>query len=157
MSKYLIDEIGRTSNIKLEARTEVVEAFGDEHLEGLELKGPEGLRKVPASSLFVFIGAAPNTDWLPSAVLRDEHGFVLAGPDLRSTGKLPEGWHEQREPFLLESRRCAPRIDQAGGVRGRRRVDRGTVRAPVSGRVLTGFLRFEGKWGKSNSKSSLSR
>ena len=115
MSKYLIDEIGRTSNIKLEARTEVVEAFGDEHLEGLELKGPEGLRKVPASSLFVFIGAAPNTDWLPSAVLRDEHGFVLAGPDLRSTGKLPEGWHEQREPFLLES--SVPGVFAAGDVR----------------------------------------
>ena len=115
LSKYLIDEIGRTSNIKLEARTEVVEAFGDEHLEGLELKGPEGLRKVPASSLFVFIGAAPNTDWLPSAVLRDEHGFVLAGPDLRSTGKLPEGWHEQREPFLLES--SVPGVFAAGDVR----------------------------------------
>jgi thioredoxin reductase (NADPH) len=115
MSKYLIDEIGRTSNIVLEARTEVVEAFGEEHLEALMLKGPEGLRKIPASSLFVFIGAAPNTDWLPPAVLRDEHGFVLAGPDLRSTGKLPEGWHESREPFLLES--SVPGVFAAGDVR----------------------------------------
>jgi len=115
MSKYLIDEIARTSNIVLEPRTVVVEAFGEEHLEALELKGPEGQRKVPASSLFVFIGAAPNTDWLPPTVLRDEHGFVLAGPDLRSQGKLPEGWHEQREPFLLES--SVPGVFAAGDVR----------------------------------------
>jgi thioredoxin reductase (NADPH) len=115
MSKYLIDEIARTSNIVLEPRTEVVEAFGAEHLEALELKGPEGQRKVPASSLFVFIGAAPNTDWLPPTLLRDEHGFVLAGPDLRSQGKLPEGWHEKREPFLLES--SVPGVFAAGDVR----------------------------------------
>jgi thioredoxin reductase (NADPH) len=77
MSKYLIDEIGRTSNIVLEAETQVVAAFGEERLEALTLKGPEGERRVPASSLFVFIGAAPGTDWLPAGILRDKNGFVL--------------------------------------------------------------------------------
>jgi thioredoxin reductase (NADPH) len=103
MSKYLIDEIARTSNIVLEAQTQVVEAFGEEHLEALELGGPSGQVRVPASSLFVFIGAAPGTEWLPASIVRDENGFVLAGPDLRTDGKHPEGWREQREPFLLES------------------------------------------------------
>ena len=51
----------------------------------------------------VFIGAAPRTDWLPPAILRDEKGFLLAGPDLRTDGKLPPEWREQRDPFLLES------------------------------------------------------
>src|SRR6202789_1070651 len=103
MSKYLIDEIARTSNIVLEAQTQVVEAFGEEHLEGLQLRGPSGQLRVPASSLFVFIGAAPGTEWLPASIVRDENGFVLAGPDLRVDGKHPEGWREPREPFLLES------------------------------------------------------
>jgi thioredoxin reductase (NADPH) len=103
MSKYLIDEIARTSNIVLEPHTQVVEAFGEERLEGLTLKGPRGEERVPASSLFVFIGAAPGTAWLPPAILRDEYGFVLAGTDLRTDGKLPPGWGPQREPFLLES------------------------------------------------------
>jgi thioredoxin reductase (NADPH) len=115
MSKYLIDEIARTSNIVLEANTEVVEAFGEERLEGLQLKGPEGDRRVPASSLFVFIGAAPGSTWLPASILRDENGYVLSGPDLRSQGKLPEAWHEQREPFLLES--SVPGVFVAGDVR----------------------------------------
>jgi thioredoxin reductase (NADPH) len=115
MSKYLIDEIERTSNIELESKTQVIEAFGEERLEGLKLLGPAGERVVPASSLFVFIGAAPGTGWLPSSILRDDKGFVLAGPDLRNQGKLPEGWREQREPFLLES--SVPGVFVAGDVR----------------------------------------
>jgi thioredoxin reductase (NADPH) len=115
MSKYLIDEIGRTSNMVLEAHTHVVEAFGEERLEALQLHGPEGERRVPASSVFVFIGAAPATAWLPDVVLRDEHGFVLAGPDLRLEGKLPATWREKREPFLLES--SVPGVFVAGDVR----------------------------------------
>jgi len=115
MSKYLIDEIGRTSNICVETRTEVIEARGEERLETLRVRNPEGEKEMPASSLFVFIGAAPGTDWLPACVLRDKKGFVLAGPDLRTDGKLPEGWHEDRQPFLLES--SVPGVFVAGDVR----------------------------------------
>jgi thioredoxin reductase (NADPH) len=103
MSKYLIDEIGRTSNIVLRPQTQVIETVGDEHLEGLRLRGPGGEEEVKVESLFVFIGAAPRTDWLPQAILRDEKGFILAGPDLRTDGKLPAEWKEAREPFLLET------------------------------------------------------
>ena len=115
MSKYLIDEIARTSNIVLEAHTHVTEVFGEERLEELKLKGPKGERRVPASSLFVFIGAAPGTKWLPASILRDENGFLLAGPDLRFEGRHPEGWKEAREPFLLES--SVPGVFVAGDVR----------------------------------------
>ncbi len=115
MSKYLIDEIGRTSNIVLRPQTQVVEALGEEHLEGLRLRSPEGEEEVKAESLFVFIGAAPRTDWLPPAILRDEKGFILAGPDLRTDGKLPPVWRETREPFLLET--SVPGVFVAGDVR----------------------------------------
>jgi thioredoxin reductase (NADPH) len=119
MSKYLIDEIARTSNIVLEPLTQVVEAVGEEHLEALKLFGPKGEYQVPAGSLFVFIGAVPGTNWLPENILRDENGFVLAGPDLRAKGKLheswPEIWKEKRDPFLLES--SVPGVFVAGDVR----------------------------------------
>jgi len=115
MSKYLIDEIGRTSNIVLEPFTQVLEALGEDHLEALKLEGPKGEFEVPASSLFVFIGAAPGTEWLPASILRDDAGFLLAGQDLRIDGKLPEYWKEQREPFLLES--SVPGVFVAGDVR----------------------------------------
>jgi thioredoxin reductase (NADPH) len=115
MSKYLIDEIERTSNIVVEPRTQVLEAMGEERLETLKLSGPQGEYKVPASSVFVFIGAAPGTKWLPASILRDDKGFLLAGPDLRIEGKLPESWREAREPYLLES--SVPGVFVAGDVR----------------------------------------
>ena len=115
MSKYLIDEIGRTSNINVETRTEVLEARGEERLEAIRVRAPEGEKEIAASSLFVFIGAAPGTSWLPECVLRDRNGFVLAGPDLRRDGKLPDGWHEERQPLLLES--SVPGVFVAGDVR----------------------------------------
>jgi thioredoxin reductase (NADPH) len=115
MSKYLIDEIERTSNIVLEPGTQVLEALGNERLEALRLSGPKGETVAPATSLFVFIGAEPGVGWLPPSILRDENGFVLAGPDLRASGKLPEAWKEQREPFLLES--SVPGVFVAGDVR----------------------------------------
>jgi thioredoxin reductase (NADPH) len=115
MSKYLIDEISRTSNIVIEARTQVLEAIGDERLESLRLRGPAGDAQVPATSLFVFIGAVPVTAWLPPCILRDEKGFILSGSDLRKDGKLPEIWHETREPLLLET--SVPGVFVAGDVR----------------------------------------
>jgi thioredoxin reductase (NADPH) len=115
MSKYLIDEIDRTSNIVVSPGTQVLEAIGEDHLEQIRIRGSEGERVVPASSLFVFIGAAPRTEWLPSSVLRDDKGFLLAGPDLRLDGKLSPEWKENREPYLLES--SVPGVFVAGDVR----------------------------------------
>jgi len=115
MSKYLIDEIERTSNIVLTPKTQVVSVEGEERVEALQLSGPQGEYRVPATSLFVFIGAAPRTEWLPPSILRDENGYLLAGPDLRAEGKLPGQWREQREPFLLES--SVPGVFVAGDVR----------------------------------------
>jgi thioredoxin reductase (NADPH) len=115
MSKYLIDEIEQTSNVVVETGTQVMEARGGERLERLLIRGPKGESEVPASSLFVFIGAAPGTAWLPPNVLRDDKGFLLAGPDLLVDGKMTNGWHEPREPFLLES--SVPGVFVAGDVR----------------------------------------
>ena len=103
MSKYLIDEIARTSNIDVETRTQVVEVKGGERLESIRVTTPAGEQDRPASSLFVFIGAAPGTSWLPACILRDKKGFVLAGPDLPADSRWAALWREQRQPFLLES------------------------------------------------------
>ncbi|MFP5248454.1 MAG: FAD-dependent oxidoreductase, partial [Acidobacteriota bacterium] len=103
MSKYLIDEIVRTSNIAVETRTQIVEVNGGDRLETIRVATPAGEQERPASSLFVFIGAAPGTSWLPGCILRDDKGFVLAGPDLPADLRWPPLWREPRQPFLLES------------------------------------------------------
>lgn len=115
MSKYLIDRIRSTSNIKVEICSEVVEALGNGRLEGLKLRCRGEELEAPATGLFIFIGAAPQTEWLPEQIMRDPRGFVLSGPDLRVDGKLPRRWKEDREPYLLESSMAG--IFVAGDVR----------------------------------------
>ncbi|GGG94162.1 FAD-dependent oxidoreductase [Silvibacterium dinghuense] len=115
MSKYLINQIADTSNIRVETHSGVEEAFGEGRLESLRIRGPEGERTVPATALFIFIGAAPATDWLPEQVMRDPNGFILSGPDLQVEGKYPSIWKEKRSPYLLET--SVPGVFVAGDVR----------------------------------------
>lgn len=115
MSKYLIDQITATSNIKVESRSEVIEAMGDTRLESVRVRTPSGDIDRTTSSLFIFIGAAPRTEWLPESIMRDPNGFVLSGPDIRIDGKVPKCWKEDREPYLLET--STPGIFVAGDVR----------------------------------------
>jgi thioredoxin reductase (NADPH) len=113
MSKYLIDQIEATPNIVVETSTEVISLSGDSHLECLTLKTPHGEQQRPTNSLFIFIGAAPKTDWLPKEIALDEKGFILAGPDLKT--RAPGAWKLEREPYLLET--SVPGIFVAGDVR----------------------------------------
>jgi len=113
MSKYLIDQIEATPNITVETGTEVIGMSGDTHLECLTLKTPHGEEARPASSLFIFIGAAPKTDWMPAELCRDSKGFILAGPDLKA--QSPKSWTLDRDPYLLET--SVPGIFVAGDVR----------------------------------------
>jgi thioredoxin reductase (NADPH) len=115
MSKYLIDQIAGTSNIEVKTGCQVVEALGETRLSCLRLCGPDQEETVPASGLFIFIGAAPNTDWLPDTVMRDANGFLLSGSDLKVDGKMPKNWNQPREPYLLET--SVPGIFVAGDVR----------------------------------------
>ncbi|HYP06184.1 MAG TPA: FAD-dependent oxidoreductase [Bryobacteraceae bacterium] len=117
MSDYLIRQIASTPNIRVAPFSEVVEVFGAERLEGmtLECKRTGEKSSVPASSLFIFIGAAPRTDWLEGVVERDKYGFIVTGPDLIVDGKPPRGWQLDRQPYLLES--SVPGVFAVGDVR----------------------------------------
>ena len=115
MSKYLIDQIAGTSNIKVETHSEIVEAMGDNRLEQVKIRTPRGEEVRPATSVFLLIGAAPQTEWLAETVMRDPNGFVLSGRDLRVEGQLPKRWREDREPYLLET--SMPGVFVAGDVR----------------------------------------
>jgi thioredoxin reductase (NADPH) len=119
MSQYLVDQIRRTENIHVELNSEVVEVFGDDHLEAISVhcSSTGETHKLPAHYLFIFIGAAPGTQWLAGVVERDEKGFILSGPDLMCDGKPPKGWPLERDPWLLEA--SVPGIFVAGDVRYR--------------------------------------
>jgi thioredoxin reductase (NADPH) len=117
MSDYLVRQIQSTPNIRVQSHSEVVEVFGTNRLEAVSIRCSRtgDTERVPASSLFIFIGAAPRTDWLEGVVERDKHGFILTGPDLIVDGKPPRGWQLDRQPYLLESN--VPGVFAVGDVR----------------------------------------
>ena len=117
MSEYLVKQIEDTPNIEVRVNSGVAAAFGEDHLERLTIKNSKTGDEETASarSLFIFIGAAPKTEWLDGVVERDERGFILSGPDLIRDGKRPKNWTEDRDPYLLET--SVPGIFVAGDVR----------------------------------------
>jgi thioredoxin reductase (NADPH) len=112
MSSYLIDQIAALPNIEVRTRAQAVAAEGDGHLSSLLIRDQNGEREEAVDAAFVFIGAAPRTDWLAEVVARDEHGFILAGLDAKAAG-----WPLKRDPFLLET--SVPGVFVAGDVRSR--------------------------------------
>ena len=105
MSYYLIGQIADIPNISVRTCTEVIEASGEDHLERLTLRNTAtgASETVDAQLLFLFIGAAPLTDWLEGLVVRDSLGFVVSGPDLSMAGERPPGWELDRMPYHLET------------------------------------------------------
>ena len=115
MSYYLIQQIGGIENISVRTCTEVVEALGNGHLEQLRLRDMNDgtIDTVDAEGLFIFIGAAPHTNWLDGVLIRDGKGFVMTGPDL-SEDDL-DGWGLDRLPYHLET--SVPGVFAVGDVR----------------------------------------
>ncbi|MBD0320822.1 MAG: FAD-dependent oxidoreductase, partial [Gemmatimonadetes bacterium] len=143
MSRYLIDQIGETRNIRILPYTEVHEIVGHEHLERLTLRNnqSEECEQVEAAGLFIFIGAAPRTEWLKDVVARDRYGYILAGSDLpRDDRGQPRGWPLERDPFLLEA--SVPGIFVAGDVRANsvKRVASGVGEGAIAVQFIHRYL-----------------
>jgi thioredoxin reductase (NADPH) len=127
MSQYLIDQIKETPNIQLWTHASVAEVHGDTHLEEVSVlcSDTNKVERVPASSMFIFIGALPRTDFLGEGIERDDRGFILTGPDLMQGGQRPKKWAVDRDPFLLETN--VPGVFAVGDVR------HGSVKRVASG------------------------
>ncbi|MBA0086365.1 MAG: FAD-dependent oxidoreductase, partial [Acidobacteria bacterium Pan2503] len=127
MSHYLIEQIEKTPKIEVWTQTSLVGVHGEGRLTGITvLCSPSGdTKELPASSLFIFIGALPRTEWLGDVVERDARGFILSGPDLIRAGKKPASWTLSRDPSLLET--SVPGIFVVGDVR------HGSVKRVASG------------------------
>ena len=127
MSHYLIEQIEKTSNIEVWPHASVIAVHGESRLSEITIQcSPSGeTKELPATSLFIFIGAQPRTEWLGDLIQRDDRGFILSGPDLLIGGKKPQSWTLDRDPGLLETN--VPGIFVVGDVR------HGSVKRVASG------------------------
>jgi thioredoxin reductase (NADPH) len=118
MSQYLVDRIFAHPQIEVKLRTEVLRVEGGEHVETITTCDRDTREEstYPAAALFIFIGAVPRTGWLAGTVDLDEHGYVIAGPDLIVNGRPPKAyWPLDRDPYLFES--SVPGVFAVGDVR----------------------------------------
>jgi thioredoxin reductase (NADPH) len=115
MSRYLVDQVEATDNIRVLTGSQVREVRGSDRLEEVVISTRgEGERAEKAAGLFVFVGAVPHTDFLDGVVVRNREGFLRVGPELAAPGKRPRGWPLDRDPYLLET--SVPGIFAAGDV-----------------------------------------
>jgi thioredoxin reductase (NADPH) len=113
MSHYLVEQIEALPNVEVRTRAEAVAAEGDGRLRVLRVRAADGGEAaLEVDACFVFIGAAPRTEWLAGVVARDDRGFILAGLDAKG-----DGWPLDRDPFPLET--SVPGVFVAGDVRAR--------------------------------------
>ncbi|HWD86098.1 MAG TPA: FAD-dependent oxidoreductase [Solirubrobacteraceae bacterium] len=113
MSRYLIDQLKTRANIEVLHRSQVVAVHGENSLTEVEIANSatgETTRR-QSGGLFLFIGADPQTEWLPAEIALDSRGFVLTGPDVRGADR----WELERDPYLLET--SVPGIFACGDMR----------------------------------------
>ncbi|MGJ5814445.1 FAD-dependent oxidoreductase [Paludibaculum fermentans] len=117
MSHYLVQRIETIPNISVMPNAEVESVCGEGRLQEISVRRfpDKRVEKLPASALFIFIGAEPHTEWLDGVVRRDQKGFLLTGANVLSEGKRPAGWKMDRDPYLLET--SVPGVFAVGDVR----------------------------------------
>lgn len=111
MSHYLARRIEQTSSIEVRRATQISRMSGDKSLATVVLTCAETgeTDTVDCAAVFVFIGSAPHTGWLPDSIRVDDSGFVKTGP------QIADAWPLGRQPFLLET--SCPGIFAAGDAR----------------------------------------
>jgi thioredoxin reductase (NADPH) len=91
MSDYLVQRIARSEQITLHPHCEIVALNGDGHLASVtwtdRRSGAATTR--PARSVFVMIGAEPNTRWVDGCLELDRQGFVVTGAKARADADSP--------------------------------------------------------------------
>lgn len=115
MSSYLIGEIASTSQIIVQTRARIVDGGGDPSLEWVCLEDLSSGQQnnLSVAGLLLLLGADPQTDWLPSRLARDDHGFLLTGRDVPQAA-WDSGQHRRDTASCQDTDRMSSRADFGG-------------------------------------------
>jgi thioredoxin reductase (NADPH) len=105
MSQYLVDRCEQHPRIEIRTHTHVTRVIGDGKLAPITVVDvARGADPAPrADALFILIGGEPTSSCAKGWLIRDEHGFLVTGPDLLEDGEGRSGWKLDRDPYFLES------------------------------------------------------
>ena len=144
MSRYLVDRIDADPRITVRTNTHIVELEGDGQLHSMRVVDRDREATLPASALFSFIGAEPNSGWLSSCAALDDDGFVLTDRAL-TVEQLGERWTAlARPPLPYETSR--PGLFAVGDLRSgsTKRVAGAVGEGSAAVRSVHEYLAFEG-------------
>jgi thioredoxin reductase (NADPH) len=118
MSDYLVREIEATANIVVRLQVEVIAVEGDERLAGITVRDRSNgtIEDLATTALFVLIGGAARTQWLPTEIERDDGGYITTGRDI-GRSRTDDRDASTRPPLALET--SVPGVFAAGDVRAR--------------------------------------
>jgi thioredoxin reductase (NADPH) len=115
MSRYLTDRIDADPAISVRSDSTIVSLEGDESLQAVVLKGPDGEERIEVAGLFSFIGADPASGWLSGCAALDDRDFVLTDASL-TPEHLDSNWDGlDRSPLPFET--SHPGLFAVGDVR----------------------------------------
>jgi thioredoxin reductase (NADPH) len=115
MSAYLVDRVVNHPAITVVTEAEVTELHGADCLASITMtkRSTGTATTIECGALFCFIGAQPDTSWLPH-ISSDEDGFIYTDTQIRSD--LGPQWESlARRPLPFET--SIPRVFAVGDVR----------------------------------------
>jgi thioredoxin reductase (NADPH) len=116
MSAYLVDRIISNRTITIATQSEVTALHGTGRLESIAVtESPTGTATtIDCTALFCFIGALPDTSWLPQ-VRTDEDGFIRTDTQIDNDDLGPHWKSLSRRPLPFET--SIPGVFAVGDVR----------------------------------------
>jgi thioredoxin reductase (NADPH) len=105
MSQYLVGRCEAHPKIAVRTNTRVTALLGDGKLERIVVVDTSSgeAQELPADALFILIGGEPTSKCARGWLKRDQHGFLITGPDLLDDDGGQPSWTLGREPYFLES------------------------------------------------------
>ena len=142
MSQYLIEQIEATPNIELITNTIITSVKGEKYLNSMTIKNNKTNKEkeIPASALFIFIGANPYTEMVKDFLIRDKKGYIVTGSDLGPRINIKD-WNVDRDPLPFETN--IPGIFACGDVRfgSSKRVAAAVGEGSVAVRLVHEYLK----------------
>ncbi|HEY8909289.1 MAG TPA: thioredoxin-disulfide reductase [Desulfosporosinus sp.] len=85
-SQLVMDRAKANPKIRFELNALIEEILGSDKVEGVRIRDVlnGGTREIPADGVFIYVGADPNTQFIPGEIETDKQGYILTDHHLKT-------------------------------------------------------------------------